>query len=520
MSVAGSPRIGVVVVAYNAAGTLASVLDRIPAAVRPHITEVIVCDDHSADATYLVGVGYQTLFPDLPLTVIRNERNLGYGGNQKAAYRLAMEHGLDLVVLLHGDGQYAPEHLPDILEPLLAGRSDAVLGSRMLVPGAARKGGMPLYKYVGNKVLTAVENAMLGVRLSEWHSGYRAYTTAALAEFDLDALSDGFDFDTEIIIQFLDKRMRIEEVPIPTYYGDEICYVNGLAYARDVLADVLHYRMRKAGPAHGPRGPVADAGRWSRESRLKHSPWSSHGRILSWLSGRSPRRVLDLGTSSGLLAEMLQEMGHEVTGVDALAFPEAPKRMHRFVHADLDQGIPEEAGRGFDVVIAGDVLEHARRPDLILAQVREVLATGGLALVSIPSFSHWYPRLRVAAGRFDYENQGILDRGHVRFFTRRSFERVVHQAGLRVSRVESIGIPVERFTSSTSAAVTWLSRLDRMLATLYPSLFAYQYLFELELESEPETEPVVHVRRSPASPYRALLPDPEGDPQATMVATS
>lgn len=474
------PTIGVLVVAYNAASTLAGVLDRIPRSFRARITEVVVSDDSSKDATYLVGLGYKQLVPDLPLTVLRNDHNLGYGGNQKVGYRLAIDHGLDIVVLLHGDGQYAPELLPEMVAPLERGECEAVFGSRMLIPGAARKGGMPLYKYVGNRILTRLENGMLGTNLSEFHSGYRAYSVRALREIDFMANSDGFDFDTEIIIQLHDKRMRIREIPIPTYYGDEICYVNGLRYARDVLSDVLRYRMSKVGPnASAQQAYLRGDVPVSKEYTLKDSPWTSHGRILSWLGSLAPRKVLDLGCSSGLLAAEMRRMGHEVTGVDMIEFPGAANRMDRFVRANLDDGVPDVIGGGYDVVIAGDVLEHVRHPDLILKQICERLAPHGTALVSIPNFSHWYPRIRVLAGRFDYDDQGILDHGHVRFFTRRSFERLVRRSGLQIMRTEAIGVPVERLTNSRSRMVQWASRLDRFAAMVYPSLFAYQYLFEL-----------------------------------------
>ena len=130
-------RVGILVVVYNAASTLARVLDRIPRDFVPRIFEVLVCDDHSQDSTYLVGLGYQQLSRELPLNVIRHERNLGYGGIQKAGYRWAIEHGWDVAVLLHGDGQYAPEVLPQLVEPLELDKCDAVLGSRMMEPGAA-----------------------------------------------------------------------------------------------------------------------------------------------------------------------------------------------------------------------------------------------------------------------------------------------------------------------------------------------------------------------------------------------
>ncbi|MGD9755561.1 MAG: glycosyltransferase family 2 protein, partial [Acidimicrobiia bacterium] len=285
------PRIGILVVAYNAATTLASVLDRIPASVRPRIEEVIVADDASPDggSTYLVGLGYQTRGSDLPLTVIRHEKNLGYGGNQKAGYRYAIDKGMDIIVMLHGDGQYAPEALPDILEPLVEGRADAVFGSRMMIPGAARRGGMPMYKYVGNKILSTAQNRLMGANLSEWHSGYRAYSVKALASVPFEANADGFNFDTQIILQLFDAGKRIVEVPIPTYYGDEICHVNGLKYAKDIMGDTARYRLQKMGFGSGTLAHAGDA------CGLKPTESSSHGRILRRMASEPPSKVLDLG---------------------------------------------------------------------------------------------------------------------------------------------------------------------------------------------------------------------------------
>ena len=222
-------------------------------------SDVLVCDDFSQDSTYLVGLGYKQLSSDLPLTVIRQPRNLGYGGNQKSGYQWAIEHDLDIVVLLHGDGQYAPEFLPEIVAPLERGECDAVFGSRMMEPGGARRGGMPMYKYVGNRILTAFENKLVGLELSEWHSGYRAYSVPALASIPFHRNSDDFHFDTQIILQFFEAGKRIIELPVPTYYGDEICHVNGLAYARDVATDVVRYRLHKMGFGSGETAFASDA---------------------------------------------------------------------------------------------------------------------------------------------------------------------------------------------------------------------------------------------------------------------
>ena len=147
------PTIGVLVVAYNAATTLTAVLDRLPPAFRTRVAHVVISDDASHDGTIEVGLAYQAR-NELPVTVIRHDRNLGYGGNQKSGYRWAIDHGLDIIVLLHGDGQYAPEVIADLVSPVAEGRADAVFGSRMLIRGAARAGGMPYYKFAGNRILT------------------------------------------------------------------------------------------------------------------------------------------------------------------------------------------------------------------------------------------------------------------------------------------------------------------------------------------------------------------------------
>jgi glycosyltransferase involved in cell wall biosynthesis/ubiquinone/menaquinone biosynthesis C-methylase UbiE len=463
-------RIGILVVAYNAASTLARVLDRIPDEIRPDIEEVIVSDDHSDDSTYLVGLGYQQV-SDLPVTMIRQPTNLGYGGNQKAGYRVAIEHGLDIIVMLHGDGQYAPEALPDIVAPLLAGEADAVFGSRTMIKGAARKGGMPLYKFVGNRILSRFENAALGTDLSEFHSGYRAYSVAALKQIPFEQNSDGFNFDTQIIIQLHDAGLHIAEVPIPTYYGDEICYVDGVKYAADVTRDVVSYRLAKAGFGDGSRISL------NQEYQLKTSEDSSHGRLTSLLRSRRPGRVLDLGCSGGLLAERLSAMGNEVTGVDKMEVSGVADRMASFVAADLNDGIPAEVGDGFDVVLAADVLEHLVNPATLMSQVRDVLAPGGVALFCVPNVAHWYPRLRSALGRFDYDQRGILDSTHLRFFTRRSIRRLVERQGFTIRRIESVGLPLDALGMEGPAARA-VRLTDRLLVDLWPTLFGYQFIIE------------------------------------------
>ena len=471
-----SDRIGIVVVAYNAAPTLASVLDRLPASFRSKVAEVVVCDDASSDCTYAVGKDYQA-DTDLPLTVIRRPQNLGYGGNQKAAYRWAIEHGLDIVVLLHGDGQYAPEVIEDLIAPFEATNCDAVFGSRMLDPGSARIGGMPLYKYVGNRILSKISNSATGLELSEWHSGYRAYRMQALKDVPFESNSDGFDFDTEIILQLLEAKKTIVEVPIPTFYGDEICRVNGMGYAKDVVRDVLRYRFQKMGFGTGDMLFAEDI------DQTAQSVPAGQQELLKWMSEGSPKRVLDLACSNGRLGELLRLEGHSVIGVDVEKLDGVGERLDAFVEADLNEGLPKEVGGDFDVVIGTHIFERLAEPQRLLSQLCDVLAPRGVIVANVANIAHWYPRLRMLTGNFDYERRGIFDAGHLRFFTERSFERMVRQSGLRVRRRSSAGVPVQvakRGGPSPSKLLNVMSGIDRVGLALSPNLFSYQFLFELE----------------------------------------
>lgn len=240
-------RIGILIVAYNAVKTLIPTINRIPDRVMEKIEEIIVLDDHSQDATYEVALNYKKTRGIEKLKIFRNEKNLKYGGNQKKGYRYAIDKGLDIIILLHGDGQYAPEVLADLIEPVEKYEADLVMGSRMMKGADALKGGMPLYKFAGNKILTFLENLILDMNLSEFHSGYRVYSCKALSKVPFERCSDDWHFDTDIIIQFKEKGLRIAERPIPTYYGDEICYVNGISYAFHCLESVIRYRLHKKG---------------------------------------------------------------------------------------------------------------------------------------------------------------------------------------------------------------------------------------------------------------------------------
>ena len=471
-------RVGVLVGAYNAACTLAGTLDRIPVDFRDRIEEIIVMDDASGDETFQVGADWAGRNLVCRNTVLRHTKNLGYGGNRKAGYRLAIEHGLDVVVMLPGDGRHPPEAMPELVRPLLEDEADAVLGTRMTANGPGRAGGL------GSRILTRAANRTLGTSLSGFKSGYRAYSTAALREVPFEANSDGSDFDAQIIMQLVHGGKRIREVPIPAYLGDEARYADGLRHAVDVLRDLAEYRLVSIGFGTSDWVPAPGSARFE-ESGGKEGGGTSHRALLDQLATMPPGRVLDLGCAGGLFAQQARDLGHRVVGVDRVETDGVRDRLNLFVRADLDRGIPEEArvAAGYDVVVAADVLQHLARPERLLREIRSVLRPGGAVLVCVPNGVHWYPRLRFLTGRFGYDRRGILDEDHLRFFTRASLRRMLTRTGYDVLDEQVGNLPLRALGGATRRGVLpaerLLAPLDRGLARAAPNLFAYQFIARL-----------------------------------------
>ena len=204
-------RVMVVMPARNAGLTLERTFGAIP---REWVDEVILVDDSSTDDTL-------TIARSLPLNLIWHPHNVGYGGNQKTCYLEALRRGADVVVMLHPDGQYEPSLIPKMVTPILEGSADMVLGSRLLEPKAALRGGMPRYKYVANRALTAIENRILGTSLSEAHTGYRAYSRELLLTVPFLRTALDFSFDSEMLMQVSHLRFRTAAVPARTIYFDD-----------------------------------------------------------------------------------------------------------------------------------------------------------------------------------------------------------------------------------------------------------------------------------------------------------
>jgi len=240
----GPAKVIVTMPAYNAAKTLLKTFEDIPEGL---VSEVILVDDCSKDDT--VGAAH-----NLDIKVIRHPHNVGYGGNQKTCYLEALRDGADIVIMLHPDYQYDPRKIPEIIAPIINGEADIVLGSRFF-DGGALKGGMPYYKFVSNRCLTTVQNIVLGTNLSEFHTGYRAYSRTFLEKVPFLRNSLSFVFDAEILCQAVFFNFRIAEIGVETRYFPEassINFWNSVKYGLGVLNSLVRFAMAKAGVKSDP----------------------------------------------------------------------------------------------------------------------------------------------------------------------------------------------------------------------------------------------------------------------------
>jgi glycosyltransferase involved in cell wall biosynthesis len=474
-------RVGILIVAFEAERFIGSVLDRIPPGLAKLFAEIVVIDDSSNDGT--VGTAREAgrrLGLD-NLRVLRTPFNRGYGGNQKLGYLHAIKSDFDYVVLLHGDGQYAPEYLPQIVLAMAHHTADAVIASRMIDRMDALRGRMPLYKWVGNQVLTAIENRMLGSDLSEFHSGYRAYKVDALRSVRFELNSNDFHFDTELLIQLIRTNRRIVEIPVPTFYGDEISHVNGMKYAFNCIKAVTKVRLAEVGLFYEPR---FDFGAFDESGyRVKDAENSLHQHILS-RTWEPEWEVADLGSNRGILsAGLATKVGH-VTSVD-LELPTLAGDAEAIAF-NLDDDFAAALGtRRYDAVLALDVIEHLRQPEEGARRMAAILKPGGTLYASTGNIAYLPMRASLLLGQFNYGKRGILDLTHIRLFTIYSFRKLLTNAGFTVREVRGFGPPIRDMVGE-GGALRVADAASSRLARSWPRLFAFNFLVVAEKDDELE----------------------------------
>jgi 2-polyprenyl-3-methyl-5-hydroxy-6-metoxy-1,4-benzoquinol methylase len=410
--------------------------------------------------------------------VTHNPVNQGYGGNQKLGYRQAIDAGYDFTILLHGDGQYAPELLPAFIETWERTGADVVLGTRMGSLKSARAGGMPLYKIAGNRILTTMQNWVTGRSLSEYHTGFRGYSSSFLRKVPFEINTNDFHFDTEILLQAMHVGARIEEFDIPTRYGDEECYVDGMAYARNVTKETLRYRLHRMGMMGSLKYRNLDEPEWRTGAGAHSTPvYSAHRMAFDIVQRESPKRLLDVGCGHAVLSEACRGLGVEVTGIDRREPLEG--RVTRFLKADLNEPLPVDAFE-YDMVLLLDVIEELRDPELFLLGLRNrshALTPGGvgpLVVLATPNVAFVTNRLALLFGRFNYTDRGILDIAHKRLLNRVSLRRMLRDCGYAIEEMVAVPVPWAAVLPGRLGNV--LERVSGWLARIWGSLFGFQFL--------------------------------------------
>ena len=468
MSEAISEKILIFIVAYNSEKTILDVLKRIPPSVAKLDHQILIIDDASKDTTFDTAVDSLNQFNDLSIKVLFNPENQDYGGNRKIGYHYAIEYGFDIVVVLHGSGQYAPEYLEKIITTLVHGKADAVVGSRMMKGFDALRGGMPFYRFVGNKILTGLQNRFLGCQLSEFHSGYRAYRVKSLSEIPFELNTNDFHFDTEILIQFLLKKYKIMEIPIPTYYGLETSHVNGLQYAWDVMRETIKSRLHLMSLFYERKFDVRQG---IEKYELKQGYPSSHEYAINEVGDKAS--VLNIGCGNSLVGMELLRKGCHVEAID-YEDPKDKHKLKKFTRMDLDDMTASIPVDKFDCILLLDVLEHLNEPEKFVYNLR-ALSRGKCPqiIVSVPNIGFFIMRIQLLFGRFSYGIRGILDLGHRRLFTYRTIQDIFVQAGFKILEVKGIPAPYPLAIGENALSRVLLG-INQFLIRLSPRLFSYQ----------------------------------------------
>lgn len=470
------PAILILIVAYRAERHIESVLDRIPQSVLTNPRVRILCiDDDSSDATSERASEWASTHNAENIVVLKNPVNQGYGGNQKLGYRLAVDLGFDFTILLHGDGQYAPELLGEFINTWEKTQADVVLGSRMQSWKSARAGGMPLYKALGNRTLTWFQNRLTGLGLTEYHTGYRGYSRKFLARVPFEANTNVFHFDTEILLQALHVNAKFVEFPIPTHYGDEVCHVNGMKYAWDVFKATLAYRMHRLGMMCSLKYRDLDP-----TPKPHQGPqYLLQSKVLKYLKTKQPKTLLDLGCGAAEVAQECAKEGTKTTGIDVRV--PLSGSVDQFIRSNIeDDPLPVDPFQ-YEAILLIDVLEEMKQPEEFLVSIRNrsEVTTGHdwkapIVLVSTPNIGHWAMRLNLLLGRFTYSERGILALGHKRLFTKRTFKRCLRDSGYKIEKLIPVGIPYHAVFGNR---LGWfLERISDGFAQIIPSLSAFSFL--------------------------------------------
>ena len=487
----------VVMPAYNAEKTLRATVAEVD---RDIVDEIILVDDASKDSTV-------KLATELGLRVYRHEINLGYGGNQKTCYREALAHGADIVVMVHPDYQYTPKLIPAMVAMIASGLYDVVLGSRIL-GGKALEGGMPYYKYAANRLLTAAQNLLTGMKLSEYHTGYRVFSRRVLETLPLERNSNDFIFDNEILLQAHAAKFQIAELTCPTKYFADASSINfkrSLVYGIGCLRNSVTFAFQERWAGGDERRRQALAGSPHASSIYdKNDYYSGHTAsrlwpaldpLLHWLEwtkvnsvlGKMKKRegnVLDVGTADGQFLEIMRRFGCKIQGTSnsQISVQAATNKLGDGV-VSLATGLDSAVTKGpFDLITYWHVFEHLENSQDHVNRWKDLLADDGLLVVEVPNVASLGARMNFKSWL------GSDTQHHINMKSHDELSALIKGAGLQVEKIE-------QFSVKFSYVFLWSSTLG----TLFPTSYDFDSIMNIL------KQPVKRMLEAPLMTCNAIL---------------
>jgi 2-polyprenyl-3-methyl-5-hydroxy-6-metoxy-1,4-benzoquinol methylase len=459
-------RIGLLLVDPTPDERRAATLDRIRPAVWTNVEEVVVFGGSGGRPKVTV-LPSPALEPSgaVALDACGESTLFAAGALRKAAFRYFIDRGFDVLAILRADGRHPPELLANLYRPVVADQADAVFGS----PNGNHGG-----------PLNELEKMMFGLHLSNFHCGYRAYSLAALRAIQWERLSDGETFDLELVLKLRHQNFRIRELPIPGDCGSRTPFLRTL---RQSIATVYRYRQTRRSLKRYP-----EFEEYFVHYPVKESKRSSHAYAESLVG--TGHDVLDIGCGEGILAAALSKNGNRVTGADILPRAANESVLEQYFSVDLNEGIAPmvEAlhGKNFDRVLLLDVVEHLVRPEPLLRQIRRVLKPDGRLILSVPNIANLTIRMSLLFGRFDYTERGILDKTHVRFFTRKTIRRMLRENGYDIVEERETVMPVELFFGlpAVNPLMRFANEVLGGLTRVMPGVFGYQIMMVLKAAAD------------------------------------
>ncbi len=458
-------RVLIAIIAYEEEPRIQEVIKRLPEDIWDnHNYHILLCDDNSKDNTIeKAEVTLSKLSNNY--NIIRLKIHQGYGGVQKICYRYAIDHGFDFAVLVHGDGQYAPELALKFVDSWKRTKAEVVLGSRMIDYRSAKKGGMPLYKLIGNIILTKTQNFICKTDFSEFHTGYRGYAMSFLRKVPFELNSNDFHFDTEILIQSFHTQTKVDEFLIPTFYGDETSRVPGLRYAWNVFRTSVQYRLQQLGLLVSLKYPSSANQLYQDKTKYPNSSQSWTVEYLKKNANPNTTRLLDIGHSLGNVTNKYPNLVKESTGIGG---PELDQQEWTY---DISK---------YDIVLILDTIQDHSNPEDFLLNLRKKTEeiTMPKMLISVQNIGLFLMRLSHLVGRFNYADRGILNINHKRLYSQKSFKKLLTETGYEIKSIRGIGIPFGALGDGLMFKI--FSKISAILAILWPSLFAFQFVAEVK----------------------------------------